>query len=327
MRAPDFWASGGLPSTLLAPLAALTAAGGVLRQALARPWQAPVPVLCVGNLVAGGAGKTPVVLDLAARLAARGRRPHILTRGYGGRLAGPIRVEPATHAAADTGDEPLLLARAAPVWVARDRVAGARAAVAAGAELLLLDDGFQNPALAKDLALLVVDGGYGFGNGRLLPAGPLRESLARGLARADAVVVLGADRAGVTAAIGAARPVLHARLAPRGATDLRGRAVIAFAGIGRPAKFYATLRELGARLAATHDFADHHPYRTDEIETLLAAARAADAVLVTTEKDWVRLPPALRPAVRAVAVAVEWRDPERLVELLARPVLSPRSHG
>src|SRR5690242_5245426 len=237
---PEFWAHRGLLSTVLEPAAWVYGQAAAARQRWTTPWRAPVPVICVGNLVAGGAGKTPVALSLAQRLAKRGRRVHILSRGYGGRSPGPLAVDPARHTAADVGDEPLLLAEVAPTWVARDRVAGAKAAIAAGAELLLLDDGFQNPTFAKDLSLVVVDGGYGLGNGRVLPAGPLREPLPRGLARADAIVLMGEDSAGV-APITAEKPLCRARLVPENPGEVAGRTVVAFAGIGRPEKFFATV--------------------------------------------------------------------------------------
>jgi tetraacyldisaccharide 4'-kinase len=255
---PEFWAGRGLLSSLLLPLAWGYAAGAAAREAWTRPYRAGVPVVCVGNLVAGGAGKTPVALALAARLAASGTVPHILSRGYGGSLAGPVRVDRARHGAAETGDEPLLLAEAAPTWVARDRVAGATAAIAAGATVLLLDDGLQNPRLAKTLSLLVVDGATGFGNGRVLPAGPLREPVARGLARADHVVLLDDDAAGVLPLL-QRKPVLRARLVAQNGADFADRAVLAFAGIGRPAKFFTSLAATGARLVARHAFPDHHP--------------------------------------------------------------------
>jgi tetraacyldisaccharide 4'-kinase len=304
---PEFWARPGLVPDLLQPLAWAYAAMGGLRHAWTRPWRAPVPVICVGNLVAGGAGKTPVAIALARRLQAKGRAVHLLSRGYGGSLAGPVAVDRRRHDASQVGDEALLLAAAAPAWIARDRPAGARAAIAAGAQCLLLDDGLQNPTLAKDLSLLVIDGTYGLGNGRVLPAGPLREPLATGLARADAVVLMGEDRAGVTARL-AGKVVLHARLAPENAATFAGRAVVAFAGIGRPAKFFATLGGIGAELVARYAFADHHPYRAAELQRLLAEAQAAHAVLVTTAKDAARLPPEWRPHVEVLTVAAEFAD-------------------
>jgi tetraacyldisaccharide 4'-kinase len=327
VRAPDFWTRRGLVPTLLEPLATLYGATGAARAMLTTPVRATIPVLCIGNLVAGGSGKTPVVLSLARLLRARGHRPHIVTRGYGGRLAGPLRADPARHGAGDVGDEALLLAAAAPCWVSRDRVAGTNAAIAEGADLVLLDDGFQNPSLVKDFSFVVVDGFYGFGNRRLMPAGPLREPVERGLGRAGAVILIGADRSDSEAAIGGSVPVLHAMLEPQGGEEFAGRRVLAFAGIGRPAKFYATLAGLGAEIVAHRDFADHHPYTAAEIGQLAAAARERDATLVTTAKDWVRLPEALRAGIAVLDVAIAWREPERLSELLSRALPSPAAHG
>jgi tetraacyldisaccharide 4'-kinase len=315
---PEFWRGRGLLSTLLQPLAWAYGAGAAARHAAARGWRAGVPVICVGNLVAGGAGKTPVVLALAERLRARGRSPHILSRGYGGGLKGPVAVDPQRHDAAEVGDEPLLLAAAAPTWVARDRVAGARAAIAAGADLLLLDDGLQNPRLAKTLSLVVVDGAYGFGNGRMLPAGPLREPVAAGLARAHAVVRMGADEAGLAPLL-AGRTVLGARLVALDAERLRSAAVVAFAGIARPEKFFALLEAAGARLIERRRFPDHHPYASAELGDLRRRRDAvAGARLVTTAKDWVRLSPAWRAEVGVLRVAVAWADEAALDRLLAR---------
>jgi tetraacyldisaccharide 4'-kinase len=316
---PDFWARRGLLSSLLQPLAWGYAAGAAARRRWTRPEHLALPVLCIGNLVAGGAGKTPVALSLARRLAAKGERVHIISRGYGGRLAGPVRVDPARHGAAEVGDEALLLAEAAPAWVARDRAAAGRAAQAAGASLLLLDDGMQNPRFAKDLALLVVDGGYGFGNGRVLPAGPLREALAAGLARADAVVLMGEDRAGIAARLGGAM-LIRAGLVADAPQRFAGRPVVAFAGIGRPAKFFATLEATGARIAGRHGFADHHRYGEAELQRLADETAAAKAALVTTAKDWVRLPPAWRLRVEVLRVSVEWQDESALDRLLQRLV-------
>ena len=326
MRAREFWAHQGPVPTLLAPIAKLYEAAGAARQFLATPWRAPVPIVCVGNLVAGGAGKTPVVLSLAALLGERGHRPHIVTRGYGGSLAGPVRVDPDRHDFREVGDEALLLARAAPCFVSRDRIAGARAAVADGAELVLLDDGFQNPSLIKDLSFIVVDGTYGFGNGRVMPAGPLRETVRRGLGRAQAVIIIGDDRYGCEAAVAGSVPVLHAALVPRNAGEFAGHRVLAFAGIGHPAKFYATLEAVGAEIVERRDFPDHHRYRAGEVRDLIAAARGHGALAVTTAKDVVRLPDDLRREVGVLEVAIEWHDKDALVELLTRSVLSPRTH-
>jgi len=330
VRAPEFWrsdAAAGLDRALahlLAPVGCLYAGAGRLRRALTTPVVVGVPVICVGNLVAGGAGKTPVTLSLAARLTARpalAGRVHLVTRGYGGKLAGPLRVN-VRHDAGDVGDEALLLAAQAPTWVAHDRAAGARAAVAAGAGLLILDDGFQNPGLRKDLSLVVVDGAYGFGNGHVLPAGPLREPIADGLARADAVVLMGEDRTGLATRLAANHPdlpVLHARLVPtaRAVTRLAGRRVFAFAGIGRPEKLFETLRGLGCALVGTRAFADHHPFAPAEIAALLDTAARADAVPVTTAKDAMRLSEDDRSRVEVLTVDVAWADEAALDMVLA----------
>jgi tetraacyldisaccharide 4'-kinase len=319
MRAPDFWTHGGgrLAPALLAPLAALTAAATARR--VARPgWQAPVPVICCGNVTVGGSGKTTLALDLLARLAARGVAAHALLRGYGGAARGPRRVAPDDDAAM-VGDEALLLAAAAPTWTGADRAVSGRRAVAAGAAALVLDDGLQNPTLCKDLSLLVVDGGFGFGNGRVLPAGPLREPIAAGAARCAAAVLIGADTAAAAAALPAGLPVLQASLLPGPATAaLRGRRVLAFAGIGRPAKFFATLREAGAELVAERAFPDHHPYAAAELATLAADAARLGAVAVTTAKDAARLPQAARQELLVADVALHWRAPAAIEALLDR---------
>jgi tetraacyldisaccharide 4'-kinase len=322
MRAPEFWnASGGShPAALaLAPLAAVYAALGRLNAALAGPARAAVPVVCVGNLTVGGAGKTPTALALARLAGALGLAPWFLTRGYGGRARGPLRVDPARHEAGAVGDEALLLAALAPTVVSGDRVAGAAVAAQAGADLVIMDDGLQNPSLAKDLALVVVDGGYGFGNGRVLPAGPLREPVEAGLARADALVLIGPDRLGLGPRLArGAAPVFEAELVPGPeAIRFREREIVAFAGIGRPAKFFATLEAAGAVLIARHAFPDHHRYDADEIMRLCEAASRHNGKPVTTAKDYVRLPPEARLMVDVLTVELEWRDPAAVRRLLA----------
>jgi tetraacyldisaccharide 4'-kinase len=324
MRAPAFWwRRPGAAALALSPAAALYGAAGRLGRRWTRPRKAPVPVLCVGNVVAGGAGKTPVAIAIVRRLMAAGVAPHVLTRGYGGRMAGPVLVDPALHDARAVGDEPILLAMESPTWVSRDRVAGAEAAVADGAGALVMDDGLQNPGLYKDVSLLVVDGQTGFGNGHLIPAGPLRERPAESLARVDAVIIMGEDRQGLATGLeGYPVTVLAARLRPAGAVGwLEGTPVVAFAGIGRPEKFFGTLEGLGARLAARFAFADHHAYEPDEIMRMVELAHAARAVPVTTAKDFVRLPVEARPMVRVLAVEVGWSDPialDRVLEPIIR---------
>lgn len=302
MRAPGFWSRPpGLASAMLAPFGALYAVATARRMARDGA-RVGVPVICVGNLTAGGAGKTPTVIALAQRLIARGADVHIVTRGHGGRIRGPVRVDPAHHAASEVGDEPLLLAAFAPTWVSRDRAAGARAAVAAGARAILLDDGFQNPSLDKDLSILVVDAAAGFGNRRVIPAGPLREPVAAGLARADLTLTIGEGEV----ALPHPPPRLRGRLCPLATgMDWAGLPVFAFAGIGRPEKFFDTLRELGADLRGTESLADHQPLSPALLRRLGETAARLGAQPVTTEKDAVRLPAALRGQVLVLPVRLE----------------------
>ena len=305
MRAPGFWwRKSGAAAALLAPLAAIY--GSVATRRLAQSGERiDIPVICIGNPTVGGAGKTPTAIAVARLLISAGERPAFLTRGFGGRLAGPVIVEP-SHAAAEVGDEPLLLARVAPTVVSRDRVAGARHAIAVGATAIVMDDGFQNPSLAKDLSILVIDATRGIGNGHVIPAGPLRAPLAPQLARAHAILIVG-EASGAMAATNL--PTFHARLVPdRAALALENRRVLAFAGIGGPQKFFATLAASGVNAKIQRGFADHHRYRADEAAALIAEAERHDLALVTTEKDLVRLQgdPALAVlAARAQALPVE----------------------
>ncbi len=311
MKAPDFWRTGGAMAAALSPLGALYGWGARVRALLARPYEAPVPVICVGNLTLGGTGKTPVVIDLLQKLAARGVVVHAVTRGYGGTERGPHRINLKEDRAKRVGDEPLLLAAHAPAWVARDRAAGIRAAVAAGAGAVVTDDGFQNPGFAKSLSLVVVDGEAGFGNGRVFPAGPLREPVARGLARADAVVVMGPGDAPAFDG-----PLLRAGLEPRASgMSLEGARVFAFAGIGRPEKFFDTVRALGAEVVDCEGFPDHHRYTGSMVNRLIARADEQGLQVVTTEKDMVKMPPSVRGIIWPVPVGVAWED-EGAVEAL-----------
>lgn len=320
MRTPDFWASDGPLARLLAPFGAGYALAGAVRWRLVRPWRPSARIVCVGNAVAGGAGKTPVAIALARRLALRGGAVHIVASGYRGATRGPTRVDLERHDARAVGDEALLLARAAPTWVARDRRAGVAAAIDAGATMIVLDDGLQDPAVVKDLALMVVDGGQGFGNGRVIPAGPLREPWARCAERADAFVVIGPDETGSARRLERTRkPVLGARLEPTiELFELADRAVLAFAGIGQPAKFFAMLRRLGLRVVAARPFPDHHRYDEDTIMRLVEEAVALGARPVTTEKDFVRLPEDARRLVTAIPVELAWEDEAELDRVLAR---------
>ncbi len=315
VRQPAFWSYDGVLPRLMSPLAALTAAATARR--VVRPgWHAPVPVICCGNVTVGGAGKTTLALDLGTRLNSMGREVHFLLRGYGGTASGPHRVETA-DTAAQVGDEALLLAAVAPTWVGVDRAASARAAIAAGARSLVMDDGLQNPSLRKDLSLLVVDGASGFGNGRVLPAGPLREPVAAAAARCQAAVLIGPDKTGVTATL--PLPILAARLQPGPEIGTWiGRRVVAFAGIARPEKFFAMLAEAGVIVAATRPFADHHVFSRSDLDSVVAEAARCDATPLTTPKDAVRLPAAYRDRIGVVGVSLAWDDPAALDALVAR---------
>ena len=294
MKAPAFWsAPPGIMAWLLAPLGFVYGrmTAWRMRQAGRR---AGVPVICVGNLTLGGAGKTPTVLWLARELSEAGERPFVVSRGYGGRLRGPVVVDAATMSAADCGDEPLLISRAAPVIVARDRAAGADLAEKRGATVILLDDGLQNPGLAKDLCIAVIDGEAGVGNGFCFPAGPLRAPVPAQLSRVGAALVIGASKPhpAIRDSIAASRiPLTLARFSPQAEAvgQLMGRRLFAFAGIGRPEKFFATLRSAGLDMAEVREFPDHHPFSPADLAALRARAAKASLTLVTTEKDAVRL--------------------------------------
>jgi tetraacyldisaccharide 4'-kinase len=338
MRAPSFWWKPGR-GRLLGPLGAIYGAAAALRMQAAGQ-NAGLPVICLGNLTVGGSGKTPAALAVALILLAAHERPFFLSRGYGGRLAGPVQVNPSVHGAADVGDEPLLLARLAPTIVARDRVAGAQAARFGGASVIVMDDGFQNPSLRKDLSILVVDGRRGVGNGRIVPAGPLRAPLATQIARAQALVIVGSgqgleDGSAAIAEMGRHRglAIFHGRLeAHRQQLEaLRGRSVLAFAGIGDPEKFFATLTDAGIAIAERQDFADHHRYTPEEARALLARAERNNLILLTTEKDQVRLAGdpqlaalAARTAALPVRLVIDEEEAFRGLVLKAMKRESPR---
>jgi tetraacyldisaccharide 4'-kinase len=295
------------------------------------PMPAPMPIICVGNLVAGGAGKTPTAISLARLLRTQGRSVHMLTRGYGGRLSGPVAVDPARHGAIDVGDEALLLSRTAPTWVGADRRVIAHRAAEAGATVAIMDDGFQNPSLKKDVSLIVVDGEVGLGNARIMPAGPLREDPVRALLRADAIVVMGEDRVGVADQIdrlaGRRLSSFAARLEPTTtAREMAGQRVYAFAGIARPQKFFASLQSAGCEVIGRKAFPDHYSFRRSDMAALRSAAQQSQATLVTTEKDHVRLSGGDATDIAVFAVEAVFADRDALTAFLA-PLLMKAGHG
>lgn len=329
MRPPEFWradASGRDAAltlrALLTPISWVYAWAAAQRMRNALPRHAAVPVICVGNFTLGGAGKTPIVRAIRAKL---GPHAHTLSRGYGGRLDGPLRVTPDMDAR-EVGDEPLLHAADGPAWIARDRVAGALAAGQAGAHVILMDDGFQNPKLAKDLSIVAVDSGFGVGNGQVFPAGPLRERLGDGLARADAIVLLASsedDAEETPAWLGDFRkPVLRGRIEATGAAP--EGPLVAFAGLARPEKFFDTLKALDADLEETLPFPDHHTFSEQDLALLDTIAEERNARLITTEKDAARLSPEWRARVLTLPVRARFEDEAALDALLA-PIASRMS--
>ncbi|MGJ3232637.1 MAG: tetraacyldisaccharide 4'-kinase [Oceanicaulis sp.] len=336
MRPPAFWdadaprSSARLTRALLSPLGALYAAATARRIARTIPAPAPAPVICVGNLTLGGTGKTPVAIAVIETARGLGLEPAGLSRGWGGSLKGPLKVDPRRHGAREVGDEPLLIARAAPAYIDAGRVEGARLAAREGADLIVMDDGHQNPKLEKTRSLVVVDAVAGWGAGTVFPAGPLREPVEAGLARADAVIVMGPSREFEpdyarlrldTLEI----PVLKAWLAPEAAPP--AGPLLAFAGIGRPQKFFDALAAAGGELADTASFPDHHAYTRAELDQLADLASAHGARLITTEKDWVRLPGGVGTAVAAWPVRARFAEPARLEALIQDAVDAHRRGG
>lgn len=316
MKTPDYWQSNSTISKVLAPAGYLYGLATKLRLKLKTPKKTSVPVICVGNITAGGTGKTPVSISVAKMLATDMYHPIFVTRGYGGKLQN-VLVNNKKHSAQDVGDEPLILSEQAPVVVNADRYAGAELAVKEGADVVIMDDGFQNPGLAKDLSFLVFDGDYGIGNGKIIPAGPLRETYEDGIKRADAIIILGKDKHHL--AERTKLPVFfgHTETAQ---TAVNNDNILAFAGIGHPQKFYHTLSRQGFNVVKTIDFPDHHDYTKDEIEKILQTAKQLNAEVYTTSKDFVKIPAHYHKSINVLEIAVVWDHPEKLLQFIKQKI-------
>lgn len=319
MKTPKYWQANSFISKLLAPFGWIY---GVLTQLRLKVHKAPkvsVPVICVGNITAGGTGKTPVAIALAKMMETEMYHPFFVSRGYGGKLQNVV-VNHKKHSAREVGDEPLLLAKQAPVVVNADRYQGAQLAIIEGADVVIMDDGFQNPSLAKDLSFLVFDGHYGIGNGKIIPAGPLRETLADGVKRADALIILGkdkhhlAERSNLPVFFGHTEAVQTTITQPN---------ILAFAGIGHPQKFYHTLTMQGFNVVKTVDFPDHHFYSKAELEKLVAIAHDLGVEIYTTGKDFVKIPPSMQKYINVLDIAVVWDEPEKLVSFIKEKITKP----
>lgn len=312
MKTPDYWQSNTLISKILAPVSFIYGFLTQLRLKLHKSPKAEVPVICVGNITAGGTGKTPVSLAIAKMLINDMYHPFFVTRGYGGKIKN-VMVNNKKHSAQEVGDEPLLLSAQAPTVVNPNRYEGAKLAIKEGADLIIMDDGFQNPSLKKDLSFLVFDGNYGIGNGKIIPSGPLRETFENGTKRADALIIMGEDKHHL--AKRTKLPTFYAHL-ETAQTALELRNVIAFAGIGHPQKFYNTLKEQGFKVIKTFDFPDHHVYNKKELENILAEAQKLNAEVYTTSKDFVKIPHSIQNEIKVLEVAVVWDKPEKLLAFI-----------
>ncbi len=313
MKTPTYWKNKNIISLLLWPFGCLYGLATATRLLLKTPHKVDAKVICVGNLTAGGTGKTPVSISLAKILQQNGQNPYFVSRGYGGKLKG-LQVMPDIHNAADVGDEPLLLARQAPVIINPDRYAGALMAEQEGANYIIMDDGFQNPSLYKDISFVVIDGNIGLGNGFCIPAGPLREFKDLGLHRASAIMLIGEDTHDLAASFGKL-PVFKGRIKPVSPSPLTYD-IVAFAGIGRPEKFYQSLSGCGFNIVETRDFPDHHFYTEDELNQLIALGKQHKAPVYTTAKDFVKIPPRLQSKFKVLEIAIEWENPSELANFI-----------
>ncbi|MBR5598864.1 MAG: tetraacyldisaccharide 4'-kinase [Alphaproteobacteria bacterium] len=303
MRTPSFWKTNNLTTTLLAPFSQIYGYITQYRIKNTTPYQSSTYVICVGNITAGGVGKTPISIALAKKYKQEGKKVFFLTRGYKGKLKN-ILVDLNKHTPAQTGDEARLLAQTAPTIISPNRKDGAKLAEKLGAEIIIMDDGFQNPSLKKDESILVFDGSYGIGNGKIIPSGPLRETLETGLKRATSVIIMGEDKTNLKSQI--TIPCYQGTIIPD-VLELDNKNVLAFAGIGHPQKFYETLQKLGYNLIKTKDFEDHHTYTTDELNDLKKYAEENNAYLITTEKDYVKIPKEYHKDIYCLKIKATWK--------------------
>lgn len=317
MKTPNYWKDKNIYSYLLSPFGWLYQCATLLNMTLKQPQKVDKPVICIGNLTAGGTGKTPVSISFANLLKELGKNPFFVSRGYGGKLHNVV-VDENKHSPQEVGDEPLLLARQAPVVVNPNRFEGAKLAIKNGADVIVMDDGFQNPTLKKDLSFLVFDGEFGYGNGMCIPAGPLRESLSSGLKRAQAIIIIGEDKHNLGNKF-KDFPVFKGHIVPQISTPEK-EPIIAFAGIGRPEKFYTSLRLCGFKVYQTIDFPDHHQYTKDELLSLIEKAKQNKCVLYTTSKDFVKIPAELRNNFKVLEITIQWEDEENLKQFLKKNI-------
>lgn len=317
MKTPSFWQNNNIISTLFTPLGWAYGAITKLRIILTKPQKINCPVICIGNITAGGTGKTPVAISIAKILQNQGKNPSFISRGYGGKLK-DLFVNTQKHSALDVGDEPLLLAAQAPVFINPDRFQAGLKACQNGADIILMDDGFQNPKLHKDLSFMVIDGNIGLGNEKFIPAGPLRESLKSGLKRAQAVIIIGEDKHNISARVGK-KTIFFARIAPVKKQNTE-KPIIAFAGIGRPEKFYNSLQESGFNLLKTIDFEDHHFYNESELQAIIAQAKELNAEIYTTSKDYVKIPKILQSDFKVLEIEIKWDNEKKLSDFLFKTI-------
>ena len=316
MKAPSFWHIDGLVPKILEPAANVYNIISIINRTLISRTNIGVPIICVGNIVSGGAGKTPIALSIG-KILGKNYNVGFLTRGYGGSVAGPVQVKTDQHTIDEVGDEALLLTKVAPTWVSKNRKAGAFSAKAAGVEVIIMDDGFQNPSVHKDLSLIIIDGPYGFGNGRVIPAGPLREKISTGLIRADIIVVIGECSEATKLQFPPDLPVFYASISPDiSNTAFSNKNVIGFAGIGRPEKFLTTLKGMDLNILDFIPFPDHYRFSEIEILNLYSKAIKLNAYLVTTVKDLTRVPKNVSHLCKPITVSIDWEDEPKLKELL-----------